>query len=97
MSAPSVATSAWLLAAFDPVLVLVAAYLGWNADQFGKVFLAVIAAVGISALTAWLITLAGLPWFTPLDRNGPMLLPVRTIAALLWAMTAYGLRGFKVR
>ena len=92
MVAPSVPLSTWLLAAFDPVLIVIAVYLGWHADQFGKVFIAVIAAVGASALVAWLITLAGLPWFAPLSRNAPMLLPVRSVAALVWALTAYAAR-----
>ena len=92
MVAPSVPLSTWLLAAFDPVLILIAVYLGWRADQFGKVFVAVIAAVGASAVIAWLITLAGLPWFAPLSRNAPMLLPVRTASAFFWALAAYGAR-----
>ena len=93
--APSVPLSTWLVAAFGPVLIAIAVYLGWHADQFGKVFIAVIAAVGASAVIAWLITVAGLPWFAPLSRNAPMLLPVRTGAALLWALAAYGARRMR--
>ena len=97
MVAPSVPLSTWLLAAFDPVLIAIAVYLGWHADQFGKVFVAVIAAVGASAVIAWLITLSGLPWFAPLSRNAPMLLPVRSVAALLWALAAYAARRVRSR
>jgi len=89
---PSVPASVWGLAAFDPVLIAVAAVLGWKADQFGKVFIAAIAAIAASVLAGWLITALGLPWFAPVSRDAPMLLPVRTVAALLWAMLAYGLR-----
>lgn len=92
MLAPSVPTSVWLLAACDPILVAIAAILGWKADQFGKVFIAAIAAVGASALGGWLITAVGLPWFAPVGRDLPLLLPVRTIAALSWAAAAYGMR-----
>lgn len=95
--APSVPLSTWILAAFDPILIVIAVYFGWHADQFGKVFIAVIAAVGASAVMAWLITLVGLPWFAPLSRNAPMLLPVRSVAALLWALAAYGARRARAR
>ena len=41
---PVVALWDWLPAAFDPVLILVAVWLGWRADQFGKILIAAIAA-----------------------------------------------------
>jgi membrane-bound metal-dependent hydrolase YbcI (DUF457 family) len=85
MTEPSVAFSVWILAAFDPVLIGVAAFLGWKADQFGKVFIAAIAALGLSVLAAWLVTSLGLPWVAPVSREAPTLLPVRAVAALLWA------------
>ena len=37
MAPPVVAIWDWLPAAFDPVLILVAVWLGWRADQFGKI------------------------------------------------------------
>jgi hypothetical protein len=89
---PSVAPSVWLLAALDPVLIAVAAVLGWKADQFGKVFIAAIAALGLSVLFAWLVTLVGLPWVAPVARDAPTLWPVRAVAALLWAAAGYGAR-----
>lgn len=92
MLPPSVPVSVWGLAFFDPILIVVAATLGWKADQFGKVFIAAIAAVGASVLGGWLITALGLPWFAPVGRDAPMLLPVRTVASVMWAMAAYGLR-----
>lgn len=95
MTAPSVPLSVWPLAALDPVLILVAVWLGWRADQAGKIAIAVIAALGLSMLSAWLVTLAGLPWPAPVGRDYPSLLPVRTVAALLWASAAYGLRRLR--
>jgi hypothetical protein len=92
MSPPDVPLSVWLWGAFDPVLVAVAAYLGWRADQFGKVFIAAIAALGISVLTAWLVTLVGLPWVAPVSRDVPTLYPVRAVAAVVWAAAAYATR-----
>ena len=89
MSPPSVPFAVWIWAAFDPVLIAVAVYLGWRADQFGKVFIAAIAALGIAVLVDWLLTSLGLPSFAPVSRNGPTLLPVRSIAAVLWAGLAY--------
>lgn len=92
MSAPSVPLATWLLAAVDPVLIAVAAILGWKADQLGKVFLAVIAAVAASVLVGWALTALGLPSFAPVARDAPMLLPVRSVAALVWAVSAYAAR-----
>jgi len=92
---PSVPFATWLLAAFDPVLIAVAVVLGWKADQFGKVFIAAIAALGLSALAAWIITSIGLPWLAPVSRDAPTLFPVRTIAAVLWACAAYGARRIR--
>lgn len=90
MITPSVPLSTWIWAAFDPVLIVVAAYLGWRADQFGKVFIAAIAALGIALLFDALVTALGIPWIAPLSRDGPMLLPVRSVASLLWATGSYG-------
>lgn len=95
MAPPSVAAATWLLAAVDPVLIAVAAILGWKADQFGKVFLAVIAAVGAAVLCDWALTAVGLPSFAPVARDAPMLLPVRSLAALAWAVSGYGARRLK--
>jgi hypothetical protein len=89
---PSVPLATWLLAALDPILIAVAVVLGWKADQFGKVFIAAIAALGVSALVAWAIPSVGLPWLAPVSRDAPTLFPVRTVAAVLWASAAYGAR-----
>ena len=92
MTPPEVPTSVWILAAFEPVLILVAASLGWRADQFGKVFIAAIAAFGLSVLAAWLIPALGLPWVAPVSRDAPTLYPVRAAAAFLWAAAAFAAR-----
>lgn len=92
MTPPSVPLATWILAAFDPILIAVAVVLGWKADQFGKIFIAAIAALGISSLAAWIVTSAGVPWLAPLSRDAPTLFPIRTIAAVLWASAAYGAR-----
>jgi hypothetical protein len=92
LETPSVPFSVWPLAALDPVLIAIAVVMGWKADQFGKVFLAAIAALGLSVLAAWLVTAVGLPWPAPVGRDFPTLFPVRTVAAFLWAAAAFGLR-----
>jgi hypothetical protein len=89
MSAPAVPFEVWILGAFDPVLIAVAALLGWKADQFGKVFIAAIAALGLSVLAAWIVTSLGLPWVAPVSREAPTLFPVRAVAAFLWAAGAF--------
>lgn len=82
------------LAGFEPFLVVISLYLGWKADQFGKVFIAAIAAFGLSILVSWLIGSLGLPWIASVGHGEPTLYPVRAVAALLWASGAYGTRKF---
>lgn len=89
MSPPVIPFATWIWAALDPILIVVAIYLGWKADQAGKVFIAAIAALGIALLVDALVTSLGIPWFAPLSRDGPMLLPVRAVGALAWAIVAY--------
>ncbi len=82
----------WLPAAFDPILVLAAVWLGWRADQFGKILIAGIAAFGLSIVLSWGISSLGLPWIAPVRADALTLFPVRFIAALLWAAGAYAAR-----
>jgi hypothetical protein len=94
---PSVPVSVWLLAAFDPVLILVAVWLGWKADQLGKVFIAAIAALAASVLVSWLLTSIGIPWVAPVRADLPTLFPVRIAAALIWAGGTYAVRRMAKR
>ena len=87
-----VPVSVWIWAAFDPVLIAVAATLGWRADQKGKIFIAAIAALAVTLLVDWLLTAIGVPTLAPLSRSGPTLFPVRSGAALIWAALGYGVR-----
>lgn len=89
MTPPFVPTEVWLLAAFDPILIAVAVWIGWRVDQFGKIVIAVIAALAMSMLGGWLVTSLGLPWMSPVGRDFPTLMPVRTIAAALWATAGF--------
>ena len=97
MAPPVVTLWDWLPAAFDPVLVLVAVWLGWHADQIGKILIAGIAALGLSAVVSWGITSLGLPWVAPVRADALTLFPVRFIAALLWAGGAYLARRVSTR
>ncbi len=89
METPTVALQVWVLGAFDPVLIAIAVFLGWKADQFAKVFIAAIAALLISVPVSWGINSLGLPWIAPVGGEQPMLLQVRTGGAILWASAAY--------
>ena len=89
MIPPSVPTSIWIWAAFDPILVGAALYLGFKADQAGKIFIAAIAALGASLLASAILSWIGIGWIAPLTRDGPMLLPVRSVAALVWSAGGY--------
>ena len=91
-SVPVYAVSIWIMAAFDPVLIAVSATLGWKADQFGKVFIAAIAGLGVSVLVSWVITAIGIQWPAPIGHDLPTFFPVRTVAAFLWALIGFGLR-----
>ncbi len=82
----------WLPAAFDPVLILIAGWLGWKADQFGKVLIVGMIALAVSVLVSWAISSMGLPWVAPVRSDGLTLFPVRFIAAMLWASGAYAAR-----
>ncbi|WP_438268096.1 hypothetical protein [Microvirga flocculans] len=82
----------WLPAAFDPVLILVAVWLGWKADQFGKVMIVALAAFGVSVFVSWIVSSLGLPWIAPVRSDALTLFPVRLIAAMLWASGAYAFR-----
>jgi hypothetical protein len=87
----------WLPAAFDPVLVLVAVWLGWRADQFGKVMIAGLAAFGVSVLVSWIVSSLGLPWVAPVRSDALTLFPVRWIAGMLWASGAFAARRLAKR
>ena len=89
---PAVTLWDWLPAAFDPVLILIAVWLGWKADQFGKVMIVALAAFGGSVLVSWAISSLGLPWIAPVRADALTLFPVRWIAATLWAIGAYAAR-----
>lgn len=95
MSVPAVPTSVWIWAAFDPVLVLAGLYLGWKADQAGKIFIAAIAAIGIALLVDAVLTGLGLPLLAPMSREAPTLIPVRAVAALLWAALGHTARRIR--
>ena len=97
VSAPSVAFSVWIWAAFDPVLIAVAVYLGWRADQAGKIFIAASRRSASTLLVDWLLTAIGIPWMAPLSQRGPTLIPVRSIGAVLWAALAYAAHRWRDR
>ncbi|MBF9196705.1 hypothetical protein I2H36_11685 [Microvirga sp. BT290] len=82
----------WLPAAFDPVLILIAVWLGWKADQFGKVLIIGMVALAVSVLVSWAISSLGIPWIAPVRSDGLTLFPVRFIASMLWASGAYAAR-----
>lgn len=92
MTTPTVAFSVWIWAAFDPILIGIAVWLGWHATQAGKIFIAAIAALGLAILADYILTRLGIPWIAPLSQDGPMLLPVRAVAAALWAALAFAAR-----
>ncbi len=71
MTVPYYPWTVWIWAGFDPALIVVALYLGWTASQFGKVFIAAIAALGFSVLFSYAVSAAGIPWPAPVTHDGP--------------------------
>ena len=82
----------WLPAAFDPILVLAAVWLGWRADQFGKVVIAAIIGFAVAVLASWALSSLGLPWPAPIGHDLPTFFPVRAVGALLWAIAGFTAR-----
>ncbi|WP_147045250.1 hypothetical protein [Methylobacterium gnaphalii] len=80
------------MAAFDPGLIGVSAFLGWKADQFGKLIVAAIAGFAVAVLFSWAVTAIGIPWPAPISHDGPTFFPVRIVAAFVWALVGYGVR-----
>jgi hypothetical protein len=60
MTVPFYPWTVWIWAGFDPALIVVALYLGWKADQFGKCFIAAIIAFAIAVLFSWIVSAAGI-------------------------------------
>ena len=89
---PVVTLWVWRPAAVDPVLILIAVWLGWKADQFGKVLIIGMVALAVSVLVSWAISSLGIPWVAPVRSEGLTLFPVRFVAAMLWASGAYAAR-----
>nr|WP_205800173.1 hypothetical protein [Microvirga terricola] len=78
-------------------MIVIAVWLGWKADQIGKVFIAAIAALAVSVITSWLIHSIGLPWIAPIGQDAPTLLPIRSVAAVVWALVGYFARRWSKR
>ncbi|MGY2047006.1 hypothetical protein [Methylobacterium sp. JK268] len=97
MTVPYYPPAVWLMAGLDPVLIGLALYLGWKADQFGKLFIVAIVALAVSVLVSWAITGIGIPWPAPIGHDLPTFFPVRTAAAFLWALLAYAARRVAAR
>jgi membrane-bound metal-dependent hydrolase YbcI (DUF457 family) len=87
--APTLAPDIWLRGALDPILVILSCWMGWKASQYGKVLVAVIAAVALSVLVSWLMTRISIPTIAPVGRDYPTLLPVRTVSAFIYASLAF--------
>ena len=95
MTVPYYPWTVWIWAALDPILVGLALWLGWTASQFGKVFIAAIIALAVSVLASWAISALGIPWPAPVSHDGPTFFPVRTLAALLWAIAGFAARRLR--
>lgn len=89
---PDLSHGVWLLGALDPILIAFAIWLGWRADQAGKLFIAAIAAFGVAVLASWIITAIGIPWPAPISHDTPTFYPVRAVGALVWAIVGYAAR-----
>jgi hypothetical protein len=81
-----------LLSFVDPVVVAIGLWMGWHADQPGKILLAGLAAGLAGIVVAAVLGLVGLTWMTggvPFYRPHVLF---RVIAGFLWAAIGYGAR-----
>lgn len=75
------------VAGLNPVVIAVAAWLGWQADQWQKVPVAAFAAAVAGSAVLWLAMTAG--FFASLARGMAGLFAAQFIAGVLWAGIAF--------
>jgi hypothetical protein len=81
-----------LLAFLDPVVIAIAVWMGWNADQKAKLVLAGFAAALAGVAVTFLVRLFGRHWFEGGYSFGGLHAFSRFFAGIAWAAAAYAAR-----
>ena len=84
-----------LYAFIDPVVVAIGLWMGWHADQKGKLILAGLLAGLAGTVTGFVADLLGLGWFEGGFLFGGAHAFFRVLAGYLWAIAGYAARRFK--
>ncbi len=84
-----------LYAFIDPVVVAIGLWMGWHADQKGKLILAGLLAGLAGTVTGFVADLLGLGWFEGGFLFGGAHAFFRVLAGYLWAMLGYAAQKFK--
>ncbi len=77
-----------LIAALNPVVILVAVLMGRSADQWQKLFVAAFASSLAGVVLIWFVTFAGLMTVSGFGGTGGLLI-AQMFFGLLWASGAY--------
>lgn len=85
------------LAVIDPLVVIIGLWMGWRADQSGKIVLAGLAAGLAATALNFVLNLAGLGWFDGGYYFGPAHALIRVAAGCCWASLGYGARALASR
>lgn len=84
-----------LYAFIDPVVVAIGVWMGWHADQKGKLILAGLAAGLAGTATGFVADMLGFGWFEGGFLFGGAHAFFRVLAGFLWAVAGYSARRFK--
>ena len=84
-----------IYAFIDPVVVAIGLWMGWHADQKGKLILAGLLAGLAGTVTGFVADLLGLGWFEGGFLFGGAHAFFRVLAGYLWAIAGYLARMFK--
>ena len=89
----------WLIleAFFDPFVVGLGLFMGWKADQFGKLVLAGLAAGLAGTAVSFLLRLIDISWFEGGYMFGGAHALFRIIAGFLWSVVGFALARTKMQ
>jgi hypothetical protein len=79
----------FILAALDPVVIGIGLWMGWHADQAGKLFLAGLAACLAGITVSFLLRFVGIPWFEGGFAFGGAHALSRFVTGCAWAGVGY--------
>ncbi|SHM03045.1 phosphatidylglycerophosphatase [Roseibium suaedae] len=82
---------------FNPLSLIIGAWMGWRADQRNKLLIAGFAAATLSLFVETGLGLIGLPQVIPHDAGALAMFPFRFVGGALAALIAFVIAGRKSR